>query len=138
MILFPSSQNKKENTHKHILAIFPMNPYLFFSRGFGSSDVLLPSSQFLTIKGKLLSESLLSWKGELCFLILPSTHAALQTAAISSAGLAGLSRNFLSSAQVSKRVCWENTFLTTSVACAASHSTLFRRSQLFQALDNAH
>lgn len=46
MILFSPSQNKKVKTHKHILAILPMSPDLFFSPGFGSSDVLFPSGQF--------------------------------------------------------------------------------------------
>jgi len=65
-------------------------------------------------------------------------HAALQTTMISSAGLAGLSRNCLSLAQLSERVCWENTLPDTLVACTASRCAFFRRSQLFQALDNAH
>lgn len=82
-----------------------------------------------------IPEQLLAFLERIVVFLDPTNraHAALQTTVISSAGLAGLSRNF-SSAQVSKRVCWENTHPNTLVACRASGCTFFRRSQLFQAL----
>lgn len=56
--------------------------------------------------------------------VLLDPTKCVQTAAISSEGLAAMLRNFLSLAQVTKRVCWENTFPNTSVTCAVHINSL--------------
>lgn len=50
--------------------------------------------------------------------VLLDPTKCVQTAADCSEGLAVMPRNFLSSAQVAKKVCWENAFPNTPVTCA--------------------
>lgn len=112
IILFSSPQNKKEKKYKHIFAVFPISLDPFFSPECGSSDVLLSSSKFFYESKEN------SWTSP-CFLgkaaCAPWSHQVCANSSGQFWGFGHDVKNFLSSAQVTKKVCWENAFPDTQL-----------------------
>lgn len=128
-----NSHRAREKNPTNIYLLYSLQALIFSQPG--SWQLRWAASKqpiFLTVKGKFLDNSLLSWKGELFFLILQSECALLSKQQLLSCAV----KELLYSAQVSKKICLENTHPDTPFVCLASPCLLSRRPHLLQPLDN--